>query len=77
MSSRHGGHVRRVVDTGQIHALKDVKIELPIWPRTFYCAGMNYVKHLTEAANARGRAAGCAGPARKSATRAQSALDRA
>ena len=40
--------------TGQIHALKDVKIELPVWPRTFYCAGMNYVKHLTEAANARG-----------------------
>ena len=23
-------------------------------PRTFYCAGLNYVKHLTEAANARG-----------------------
>jgi 2-keto-4-pentenoate hydratase/2-oxohepta-3-ene-1,7-dioic acid hydratase in catechol pathway len=40
--------------TGQVHALKDVKIELPVWPRTFYCAGMNYVKHLTEAANARG-----------------------
>jgi 2-keto-4-pentenoate hydratase/2-oxohepta-3-ene-1,7-dioic acid hydratase in catechol pathway len=40
--------------TGKIHALADVKVELPVWPRTFYCAGMNYVKHLTEAANARG-----------------------
>jgi 2-keto-4-pentenoate hydratase/2-oxohepta-3-ene-1,7-dioic acid hydratase in catechol pathway len=42
------------VKTGQTHRLADVKIELPVWPRTFYCAGMNYVKHLTEAANARG-----------------------
>src|SRR5262245_21646454 len=39
---------------GKTHKLADVKIELPVWPRTFYCAGMNYVKHLTEAANARG-----------------------
>ena len=21
--------------TGQVHALKDVKVELPVWPRTF------------------------------------------
>ncbi|MGZ5895512.1 MAG: fumarylacetoacetate hydrolase family protein [Xanthobacteraceae bacterium] len=40
--------------TGHTHKLADVKVELPVWPRTFYCAGMNYVKHLTEAANARG-----------------------
>lgn len=40
--------------TGQIHKISDVKFELPVWPRTFYCAGMNYVKHLSEAANARG-----------------------
>ena len=40
--------------TSTRHALADVKVELPVWPRTFYCAGMNYVKHLTEAANARG-----------------------
>jgi 2-keto-4-pentenoate hydratase/2-oxohepta-3-ene-1,7-dioic acid hydratase in catechol pathway len=40
--------------TSRSHALADVKVELPVWPRTFYCVGMNYVKHLTEAANARG-----------------------
>ena len=39
---------------GRFTRSKDVKVELPVWPRTFYCAGMNYVKHLTEAANARG-----------------------
>ena len=36
------------------HELKDVKLEIPGIPRTFYCAGLNYVKHLTEAANRRG-----------------------
>ncbi|MDQ8728699.1 fumarylacetoacetate hydrolase family protein [Bradyrhizobium sp. LHD-71] len=36
------------------HELKDVKIELPLVPRTFYCAGLNYVKHLKEAADRRG-----------------------
>ncbi len=36
------------------HKLADVKLELPLVPRTFYCAGLNYVKHLTEAANKRG-----------------------
>ena len=40
--------------TSATHALADVKIEIPVWPPTFYCIGMNYVKHLTEAANARG-----------------------
>ena len=36
------------------YARKDVKIELPLIPRTFYCAGLNYLKHLKEAANKRG-----------------------
>jgi 2-keto-4-pentenoate hydratase/2-oxohepta-3-ene-1,7-dioic acid hydratase in catechol pathway len=36
------------------HDLKNVKIELPLMPRTFYCAGLNYVKHLKEAADRRG-----------------------
>jgi 2-keto-4-pentenoate hydratase/2-oxohepta-3-ene-1,7-dioic acid hydratase in catechol pathway len=36
------------------HPLADVKIELPVMPRTFYCVGLNYLKHLTEAANKRG-----------------------
>ena len=36
--------------TAQSHALKDIKIELPLIPRTFYCVGLNYLKHLKEAA---------------------------
>src|SRR6202165_459479 len=36
------------------HALADVKIELPLMPRTFYCVGLNYLKHLKEAADKRG-----------------------
>ena len=36
------------------HALKDVKIELPVMPRTFYCVGLNYLKHLKEAADKAG-----------------------
>src|ERR1700743_875507 len=40
--------------TPQTHALADVKIELPLIPRTFYCVGLNYLKHLKEAANKRG-----------------------
>src|ERR1700730_2899131 len=39
---------------GQSYALKDVKIELPLVPRTFYCVGLNYLKHLKEAADKRG-----------------------
>ena len=30
--------------TGQIHRLVDVRIEVPFVPRTFYAAGLNYVK---------------------------------
>ena len=40
--------------TSRSQNLADVKIEIPVIPRTFYCAGLNYVKHLTEAANRRG-----------------------
>jgi 2-keto-4-pentenoate hydratase/2-oxohepta-3-ene-1,7-dioic acid hydratase in catechol pathway len=40
--------------TAQSHALKDVKIELPVMPRTFYCVGLNYLKHLKEAADKAG-----------------------
>jgi 2-keto-4-pentenoate hydratase/2-oxohepta-3-ene-1,7-dioic acid hydratase in catechol pathway len=40
--------------TAQSYALKDVKIELPLVPRTFYCVGLNYLKHLKEAADKRG-----------------------
>ena len=40
--------------TSSKHDLKNVKIELPLVPRTFYCAGLNYAKHVKEAANRRG-----------------------
>jgi 2-keto-4-pentenoate hydratase/2-oxohepta-3-ene-1,7-dioic acid hydratase in catechol pathway len=40
--------------SGRSHKLADVKIELPLIPRTFYCAGLNYVRHLKEAADKRG-----------------------
>ncbi len=36
------------------YALDQVKIELPLIPRTFYCVGLNYLKHLKEAADKRG-----------------------
>lgn len=34
--------------TGAVHKLADVKIEVPLIPRTFYAAGLNYVKHIRE-----------------------------
>ena len=40
--------------TGRAYALAEVKIEVPLIPRTFYCAGLNYVRHLKEAADKRG-----------------------
>src|SRR5260370_10765652 len=40
--------------TPRAHSLADVKIELPLIPRTFYCVGLNYLKHLKEAADKRG-----------------------
>lgn len=39
-----GDHER----TNRTHALKDVKIEVPLIPRTFYCAGLNYTAHIKE-----------------------------
>src|SRR6266404_1989857 len=40
--------------TPRTHSLAEVKIELPLMPRTFYCVGLNYLKHLKEAADKRG-----------------------
>ena len=40
--------------TPRSHALAEVKIELPLMPRTFYCVGLNYLKHLKEAADKAG-----------------------
>src|ERR1700753_3265363 len=46
-----GGEWRR---TPHSHPLAEVRIELPVMPRTFYCVGLNYLKHLKEAADKRG-----------------------
>lgn len=40
--------------TQRWHRLKDVRIEVPFVPRTFYAAGLNYVKHIREYAEQRG-----------------------
>jgi 2-keto-4-pentenoate hydratase/2-oxohepta-3-ene-1,7-dioic acid hydratase in catechol pathway len=40
--------------TARVHPLSQVRIELPLIPRTFYCVGLNYLKHLKEAADKRG-----------------------
>lgn len=42
---------------GASHALKDVKIELPVVPPTFYCVGLNYRDHIVQAAQRLGIAA--------------------
>lgn len=36
--------------TGTVHALSDLKIEVPLLPRTFYAAGLNYTEHAVEMA---------------------------
>ena len=40
--------------TARRHALAAVKIEVPVLPRTFYCAGLNYTAHVIEQAEKRG-----------------------
>jgi 2-keto-4-pentenoate hydratase/2-oxohepta-3-ene-1,7-dioic acid hydratase in catechol pathway len=44
--------------TGVVHKLADVKIEVPLIPRTFYAAGLNYVKHIREYAEKTGNPIG-------------------
>jgi 2-keto-4-pentenoate hydratase/2-oxohepta-3-ene-1,7-dioic acid hydratase in catechol pathway len=44
------GYVR----TSSSHALSGVKIEVPVIPGTFYCAGLNYGAHVIEQARKRG-----------------------
>ena len=39
--------------SGRTHNLADVKIEIPLLPRTFYAAGLNYTHHIMEVAKAR------------------------
>jgi 2-keto-4-pentenoate hydratase/2-oxohepta-3-ene-1,7-dioic acid hydratase in catechol pathway len=40
--------------TGRTYALAEVKLEIPVVPRTFYCAGINYAAHIREMAHKRG-----------------------
>ena len=40
--------------TSSSHALSGVKIEVPVIPGTFYCAGLNYSAHVLEQARKRG-----------------------
>jgi 2-keto-4-pentenoate hydratase/2-oxohepta-3-ene-1,7-dioic acid hydratase in catechol pathway len=59
--------------TPRKHSIADVKIELPLMPRTFYCVGLNYLRHLKEAADKRGEVPN--GPGRPEiGYRAQNAL---
>ena len=40
--------------TGATHKLASVKVEVPVIPKTFYCAGINYAAHIREMAEKRG-----------------------
>jgi len=40
--------------TGRTLKLSDVKVEVPVIPKTFYCAGINYAAHIREMAHKRG-----------------------
>jgi 2-keto-4-pentenoate hydratase/2-oxohepta-3-ene-1,7-dioic acid hydratase in catechol pathway len=40
--------------TGRSFDLSAVKLEIPVVPRTFYCAGINYAAHIREMAHKRG-----------------------
>ena len=40
--------------TGKTHKFADVKLEIPVIPPTFYCAGINYATHIREMAAKRG-----------------------
>ncbi len=40
--------------TGRVHDLSAITIEVPLLPRTFYAAGLNYTEHVIEGARRRG-----------------------
>jgi 2-keto-4-pentenoate hydratase/2-oxohepta-3-ene-1,7-dioic acid hydratase in catechol pathway len=40
--------------TGRTFTLSAVTLEVPVIPRTFYCAGINYASHIREMAHKRG-----------------------
>src|SRR5215469_16115761 len=37
------------------HPMTSVRLMVPVEPRTFYCAGLNYAEHVIEAARKRGQ----------------------
>nr|MCH9673094.1 fumarylacetoacetate hydrolase family protein [Gammaproteobacteria bacterium] len=41
--------------SGETHALDSVRLEVPVIPRTFYAAGLNYVDHIMAYAKKVGR----------------------
>ncbi len=49
-----GGPFEAYERTGTRHRLDDVKVEVPIEPKTFYAVGFNYPKHVIEMAKLRG-----------------------
>ncbi|HTI80446.1 MAG TPA: DUF2437 domain-containing protein, partial [Acetobacteraceae bacterium] len=40
--------------TGKTYKMADVTLEVPVIPRTFYAAGINYAAHIREMAERRG-----------------------
>jgi 2-keto-4-pentenoate hydratase/2-oxohepta-3-ene-1,7-dioic acid hydratase in catechol pathway len=46
-----------VEESGAVHRLADVRTEVPLVPRTFYAAGLNYVAHVKEYAEKIGQPA--------------------
>jgi 2-keto-4-pentenoate hydratase/2-oxohepta-3-ene-1,7-dioic acid hydratase in catechol pathway len=45
-----GDPFRGYETTAHVHALAEVRIEVPVLPTTFYCVGLNYAEHVMEAA---------------------------
>lgn len=41
-----GSPFDRYTETAKRHALSALKVLLPCWPGTFYCAGLNYAAHI-------------------------------
>ena len=42
-------------ETGNSYAISDIKLLIPVVPKTFYAAGLNYVGHIEEQARLHGR----------------------
>lgn len=49
-----GDPYRGHAPTGRVHRLSEVKLLVPVVPPTFYAVGLNYAKHIQEAADRNG-----------------------